>query len=155
MWLLMAHGPQFDHRQESSRFAGLARNKDGQKKKWQCPIWPVHYGAVQGQVIGLDKSSNLNSFLWKEALSEKIFVAWSVQSTKFFFLMSIRTQVNKRYLICFLLVHLVSTQACRFALWAHNVKWMEKESQSGGGVKELNTLLNPIWWHLVPFQYFE
>lgn len=55
----------------------------------------------------------------------------------FFMRRATRKFVEKGHLICFILVHLVGTQACRFALQAHDVNWMEKEPVRRGsdGIK--------------------
>lgn len=67
-------------------------------------------------------------------------MAWRAQRKSTFMSRATRKFERKRHLICFLLVHLVGTQACRFALRAHDVNWMEKGGQLGGAVMELNTL---------------
>lgn len=114
------------------RFAPLAPNKEDERRRRQKASDGFQsgqsiIGGAQGKVIGLKKSSNLKTSLRKEAVDEKIFtVAWRAHGVSSFMRRATRTFERKRHLICFLLVQLGGTRACRSALRAHDVNCSEK-----------------------------
>lgn len=115
------------------RFAPLAPNKEDERRRRQKASDGFQsgqsiIGGAEGKVIGLKKkSSNLKTSLRKEAVDEKTFtVAWRAHGVSSFMMRATRTFERKRHLICFLLVQLGGTRACRSALRAHDVNCSEK-----------------------------
>lgn len=101
------------------------------------PLWR---GAGESNRVGCKCSNSKCSEKkhWMKILSQ-----WPEELKVWVLLWGGQPQIlkEKRHLISFLLVHLVGTQACIFALRAHD----GKRVLLGGRVMELNTLLNPIW----------